>query len=118
VICKLIVTLELQHVAGGEMSTSEHDAIKAIADDARTTRELMQTIAADMRVLKTKLLGDDENELPTGRIPILESEVSALKTRMDRLTRLSWIASGFLLCLNVIGWLFNIASHITGAFKR
>jgi hypothetical protein len=100
------------------MGTNEHEAIKQIGDEVSATRVLMAELVADVRVLKAKLLGDDNTELPTGRIPQLEAEVERLKKRQDRHARFVWMASGFALCLNVIGWLASLASHISGVIKR
>lgn len=97
---------------------SEHEAINKIAEGTQETRAMLAAHVADFRVFKTKLLGDDEEESPMGRIPQLEAEVFRLKKRQAKITRLSWIASGVVLCLNVLGWLANIASHISGAIKR
>jgi hypothetical protein len=100
------------------MAPSEHEAIRQIGEGVTATRELMASHVADFRVFKTKLLGDDEAELPSGRIPLIEAEIKRLKHRQDRQARIIWTATGFVLCLNVIGWALNLASQIHGVFKR
>ncbi len=99
------------------MAPTEHDAIRQIGEEVTATRELMAEMLADFRVLKTKLLGDDKEELSTGRIPLIEAKVKQLEDRQDHHARIVWIATGFGLCLNGLAWLLGFFSHLKGVLK-
>ncbi len=100
------------------MAPGEHQAINEINETTSQTRALIGVLVADFRVFKTKLLGDDEEELPTGRIPTIEAEIKKIKRRQDVQARILWTASGFALCVNVLGWLLTLISSIAGVFKK
>ena len=81
-------------------------------------KELMQAHIADFRVSSTKLLGDDEGELPTGRIPTLEADAKSLHRRVQRLEAFALMVFGGIGVFKLISWLAEFWYHAMEAFKR
>lgn len=100
------------------MSPSENQTISELRNEITAMREMLGEMVGDIRVLSAKLYGDDTAELPTGRIPLLEAEVKRIKKRQDQHARVLWTATGFIACINAIGWLASLVSHISGVFKK
>lgn len=81
-------------------------------------KELVQEHISDFRVFVTKMLGDDQSELPTGRIPILEAAQKTLDRRVMRLEAFILMVFGGVGVVKLIAWLAELWYHAQGALKR
>lgn len=81
------------------------------------TSELRE-FRAEFRVVKTKLLGDDETENAQGRIPRVEAAIAEQNVRIGRIERETWLARGGVVLLVVIGAIVEFVYHITGIVRH
>lgn len=73
---------------------------------------------ADFRVLKTELLGGDEEDKPTGRIPLLEASSKSHEKRISRIERVLTAVGGAILFLKGISMGAESLAHIVEVFRR
>ena len=74
------------------MTAMESSAIKTLTDEVRGLR-------GDVRVLHTKLFGDDASENKQGRIPRIEAEQADHDRRLKRQERVGWLGRAVLFWL-------------------
>jgi hypothetical protein len=85
-------------------------------------RAFRAEVGGDIRVLRTKLLGDDEGEDSQGRIPRIEAAQADLEDRVTALEEesnskrwarryLGWIASGLIVIAELIYHIKEIVRH-------
>lgn len=86
-------------------------------DESKIVDEIRE-LRGDLRVFITKLMGDEAQELPEGRIPRLEAGHKNLSRRVRRIESAMLMVAGALGLVKVLGWLleaahnfFSIAQH-------
>lgn len=80
-------------------------------------KHLVEDHISDFRVFVTKMLGDDQGELPTGRIPILESSHKTLSRRVLRLEAMALMVFGGIGVFKCLSWAAEFWYYAQGALK-
>lgn len=80
-------------------------------------KKLVEDHISDFRVFVTKMLGDDQGELPTGRIPTLESSHKTLSRRVLRLEAFALMVFGGIGVFKCFSWVAEFLYYAQGALK-
>lgn len=92
------------------MAPHDTDAILQLAEEIRGIR-------SDLRVIHTKLFGEDAAESPQGRIPRLESAVIDHGHRIKHLERRRWMQQGASMLLGAIVTAAGFLYYLKGLAK-
>jgi hypothetical protein len=80
-------------------------------EESKVMREL-QEFRKDFGVFVTKLMGDEEQENPEGRIPRLEAGQKSLHRRVSRIEALVLMIVGAAALVKALGWIIDTAHNL------
>ena len=72
----------------------------------------------DFQIFRTQILGDPEDEKPTGRLPMLEARSHSHEKRITRLERLALMVVGAAGLLKLLAIGAESLAHIVEVFKH
>lgn len=81
-------------------------------------KTIVSEMAADFRVFRTAIMGDDEGENPQGRLPRLELTVANHGRRITRIERAGLMVVGAALLLKCLAIGADSIAHIVEVFRR
>lgn len=93
------------------MAPSESTALTELTNEVKEFR-------ADFRVFRTKLMGDDESEIPEGRIPRIEATLANHEKRIARGERITLLGRGMVLLVLAIAAIMQVWYHVLGVMKH